>query len=215
MKTLLTPENCVMTLIDHQPQMIFGVESADRQSLMNNTVLVAKAAKVFNVPMVLSTIAAESLAGPIWPEIQDVFPEQTPIDRTTMNAWEDDAFRAAIEQTGRKKLVIAGLWTEVCVAFPALSAMEDGFEVYAIIDASAGMSNEAHSVSLQRMVQAGVRPVTSMQVMLELQRDWARVATYNPVVDVITTNGGAYGVGLRYGKWALGEHADETKATNR
>ena len=132
-----------------------------------------------------------------------------------MNAWEDNTFRAAIEQTGRKKLVIAGLWTEVCVAFPALSAMEDGFEVYAIIDASAGMGDEAHTSAIQRMVQAGVRPVTSMQVMLELQRDWARVATYNPVVDVITTNGGAYGVGLRYGKWALGEHADETKATNR
>lgn len=206
---LLTPHNSTLILIDHQPQMAFGVQSIDRQLLKNNTVGLAKAGKIFHVPTILTTVAAKSFSGDIWPEIQAVFPEIRPIDRTTMNSWEDANFLNAVQATGRKKLVIAALWTEVCLAFPAISAIEEGYEVYAVVDASGGTSVEAHNAAIQRCVQAGVHPVTWLQVALEWQRDWARGATYDAVMQLAKDHAGAYGIGVVYAKSILGEHASE------
>lgn len=195
---LLTPTNCTLALIDHQPQMFFGVQSTDRQTIINNVVGLAKAAKIFNVPTVLTTVAAKDFSGPIMFQIQDVFPDQVPINRSTMNAWEDKNFVAAIEKTKRKKIVMAALWTEVCLAFPAISAIQAGYEVYAVVDASGASTTEAHKTAIKRMMQAGVIPVTWLQVMCELQRDWARKETYAAVMKLIKEHAGAYGCGVFY-----------------
>jgi nicotinamidase-related amidase len=208
---LLDPDDCVLTLIDHQPQMLFGVASHEHVLLVNNTVALAKAAKLFNVPCVLTTVAADSFSGPLLPEIQAVFPEQIPIDRTTMNSWEDESFRQAILATGRKKIILAGLWTEVCGTFPALSALKDNFEVYIATDACGDISIEAHERAVQRLIQSGAVPMTSLQVMFEWQRDWARALTYEGVMGILKAHS-AYGVGIRYAKFALGEHASEAGA---
>jgi nicotinamidase-related amidase len=196
--SLLTPENSTVIFIDHQPQMTFGVASIDRQLLLNNTVGLAKAAKVFNVPTILTTVETQSFSGYMWPQLLDVFPDQTPIERTSMNSWEDSQFVAEVERIGRKKLVIAALWTEVCLAFPAIQAMEAGYEVYAVVDASGGTSQVAHDMAIQRVVQAGAVPVTWQQVMLEYQRDWARKETYNAVIEIVKQHSGAYGFGVEY-----------------
>ncbi|MFI2261344.1 hydrolase [Streptomyces tubercidicus] len=204
---LLTPDNCAVLFVDHQPQMFFGTGSGDRTAIINSTVGLAKAAKTFDVPVVLSTVAAESFSGPILPQLADVFPEQKIIDRTSMNAWEDPAFVEAVKATGRKKLVIAGLWTEVCVVLPALSALAQGYEVYVVSDASGGVSPQAHEHAIQRMIQVGAVPVTWVQVLLELQRDWARVESYLPVMDVVKEHAGAYGLGVVYAQAVIGAHA--------
>ena len=209
--TLLTPQNHALLLIDHQPQMAFAVQSIDRQTLVNNVTGLAKAAKVFKVPTVLTTVAADSFSGPLFPEIQAVFPEQKPIDRTSMNSWDDSNFRKAVEQTGRKKVVIAALWTEVCLVLPAIDMLQAGYEVYVITDASGGVSSEAHERAIQRLIQAGAVPMTWLQYMLELQRDWARQETYYPVLEIAIKHGGAYGTGINYAKFALGAHANEGK----
>lgn len=208
-KPLLTPTDHALILIDHQPQMAFGVQSIDRATLLNNTVGLAKSAAAFNVPTILTTVAAESFSGPIWPEIQAVFPEFPPIDRTTMNSWEDLAFRRAVESTGRKRLVMAALWTEVCLAFPAIDAIHDGYDVCIVTDASGGTTVEAHERAITRMVQAGATPITWLQYLLELQRDWARVETYEATTGIARQHAGAYGIGLNYAKAMLGEHATE------
>jgi nicotinamidase-related amidase len=195
---LLTPANSTVIFIDHQPQMAFGVTSIDRQLLLNNTVALAKSAKAFNVPVVLTTVETKSFSGAMWPQLLDLFPGQTPIERTTMNAWEDANFRAEIERLGRKKLVIAALWTEVCLAFPAIEAVRDGYDVYAIADASGGTSPEAHNWAMQRMIQAGVIPATWQQVLLEYQRDWARKETYDAVGAIVKQHSGAYGMGVEF-----------------
>jgi nicotinamidase-related amidase len=195
---LLSPTNCVLALIDHEPQMFFGVQSTDRETIINNVVGLAKTAKIFKVPTVLTTVAAKSFSGPLIPQIQAVFPNQKPIDRTSMNSWEDKNFVAAIEKTQRKKIIMAALWTEVCLAFPAISAIKAGYEVYAVIDASGASTLEAHEMAIQRMIQAGVIPVTWLQVMCELQRDWARQETYAAVMELIKEHGGAYGTGVFY-----------------
>ncbi|MBY0404884.1 MAG: hydrolase [Cyanobacteria bacterium] len=209
---LLTPENCTLILIDHQPQMAFGVESMDRQTLVNNVTGLAKAAKIFDVPVVLTTVAADSFSGPFFKQVLDIFPGVNPIDRTTMNSWEDDNFVAAVEKTGRKKLVIAALWTEVCLTFPAICAIEEGYEVYIVTDASGGTSPEAHERAIQRCIQAGAIPVTWLQVALEFQRDWARTETYDAVMSLAKDYAGAYGLGVYYAKSMLGEHANESGA---
>ncbi|XGV94764.1 MAG: hydrolase [Leptolyngbya sp. BL-A-14] len=196
--SLLTPENCTVILIDHQPQMTFGVTSIDRQLLINNTVGLAKAAKVFNVPVILTTVETKSFSGYMWPQILELFPGKEPIERSSMNSWEDANFVAEVERLGRKKLVIAALWTEVCLAFPAIQALEAGYEVYAVADASGGTSQVAHDTALQRVVQAGAVPVTWIQVLLEFQRDWARRETYNDVMAIVKEHAGAYGVGVEY-----------------
>ncbi len=195
---LLTPQNCVLALIDHEPQMFFGVQSTDRQTIINNVVGLAKAAKIFKVPTVLTTVAAKTFSGPMIPQLQAVFPNQKPIDRTSMNSWEDKNFVAAIKKTKRKKIVMAALWTEVCLAFPALSALNEGYEVYAVIDASGASSIEAHEMAIKRMTQAGIIPVTWLQVLCELQRDWARKETYGAVMELLKEHAGAYGNGVFY-----------------
>ncbi|WP_189269314.1 hydrolase [Streptomyces fuscichromogenes] len=204
---LLTPDNCAVLFVDHQPQMFFGTGSSDRTAIINSTVGMAKAAKAFDVPVVLSTVAAESFSGPIMPQLAEVFPEQKIIDRTTMNAWEDLSFVEAVKATGRKKLVIAGLWTEVCVVLPVLSAIAQGYEVYVVADASGGVTPQAHEHAIQRMVQSGATPVTWVQVLLELQRDWARAETYGAVMDVVKEHAGAYGLGVVYAQAVIGSHA--------
>ena len=195
---LLTPQNSSLLLIDHQPQMIFGVRSHDRQALRNNVEALAKAAKTFKVPTVLTTVAAESFSGPLIPEIKNVFPENKIYDRTSMNTWDDAGVVKDLADTGRKKLVMAALWTEVCLNMAALDAMADGYEVYIVTDASGGTSNEAHDMAVERLVQAGAIPVTWQQVMLEWQRDWARQETYEAVTGIAKQHSGAYGVGIEY-----------------
>ncbi|MFB6877479.1 hydrolase [Streptomyces sp. NPDC056323] len=204
---LLTPDNCAVLFIDHQPQMFFGTGSGDRTAIINSTVGLAKAARVFDVPVVLSTVAAESFSGPILPQLADVFPGQKIVDRTSMNAWEDEAFVEAVKATGRKKLVIAGLWTEVCVVLPTLSAIAQGYEVYVVTDASGGVSPQAHEHAVQRMNQGGAIPVTWVQVLLELQRDWARTETYVATTDVVKEHAGAYGLGVVYAHSMIDPHA--------
>lgn len=196
--SLLTPDNCVVTLIDHQPQMLFGVNSIDRQTLINNTIALAKTAKVFKVPMVLSTVETKSFSGYLWPQLVAVYPDQQPIERSSMNAWEDKNYVAAIERTGRKKIVLAGLWTEVCVCFPAIQAMEAGYEVYVVADACGDVNQMAHDMAMHRVIQAGAVPVVWLQVLLEFQRDWARRETYDAVMDIVKQHAGAYGVGVEY-----------------
>ena len=197
-KGLLTPDNCVVALIDHQPQMMFGVAGVDRQSIINNTVALGKAARVFDVPVVLTTVETKSFSGNLWPQIRAVFPEQPAIERSSMNAWDDKNFVAAIKATGRKKIVLAGLWTEVCVAFPSVQAIHDGYEVYVVEDCCGDVSQLAHDNAMKRVIQAGAKPVTSLQVMLEFQRDWAEKDTYDAVMDIVKTHYGAYGVGVEY-----------------
>lgn len=208
---LLTPGNCLLLLIDHQPQMAFATHSIDSQTLVNNVTGLAKSAKVFGVPTILTTVAAESFSGPVFSQIQDVFPDIRPIDRTTMNAWEDKTVVDAVIRTGRKKLVIAALWTEVCLATAVLSALDDGFEVYIVTDASGGVSSEAHERAIQRMIQAGAVPTTWLQVLLEWQRDWARQDTYDAVLTVAKEHGGAYGLGIGYAKAMFGGHEGAEK----
>ncbi|MFD7880284.1 hydrolase [Streptomyces sp. NPDC059766] len=204
---LLTPDNCAVLFVDHQPQMFFGTGSGDRTAIINSTLGLAKAAKVFDVPVVLSTVAAESFSGPILPQLADVFPDRKIIEPTTKKRWLENAIVKAVKATGRRRLVIAGLWTEVCVVLPTLSALAQGYEVYVVTDASGGVSPQAHEHAVQRMIQAGAVPVTWVQVLLELQRDWARTETYVPVTEVVKEHGGAYGLGLVYAQAVIGAHA--------
>lgn len=195
---LLDKDNSALIFIDHQPQMSFGVANIDRQQLKNNVVGLAKAGKIFKVPTLFTSVETESFSGYIWPELLAVHPEITPIERTSMNSWEDAAFVKAVEATGRKKLVISALWTEVCLTFPALMALEAGYEVYVVTDTSGGTSVDAHERSIDRMVQAGAIPVTWQQVLLEYQRDWARKETYDAVMELVREHSGAYGMGVDY-----------------
>ena len=197
-KGLLTPDNCVVAIIDLQPQMLFGVANFDRQMIINNNVALAKTARVFEVPVVLSTVETKSFSGNIWPQIQAVFPNRTPIERTSMNSWDDKNFVAAIEKTGRKKIVLAGLWTETCVALPTVQAIHDNYEVYVVEDCCGDISQLAHDNAMKRVIQAGAKPVTSLSVMLELQRDWAERDTYDAVMDIVKSHYGAYGAGVEY-----------------
>ena len=195
---LLNPQNSAIIFIDHQPQMTFGVANIDRQTLFNNVLLLAKAARIFKVPTILTTVETKSFSGNMWPQLLDIFPGQMPIERTSMNSWGDEKFVAAVEATGKKKLVMAALWTEVCLAFPALEAIKAGYEVYAVEDASGGTSIVAHNAAMRRVEQAGAVPVTSLQVLLEYQRDWAHKETYDEVIAVVKEHCGAYGQGVEY-----------------
>jgi nicotinamidase-related amidase len=203
-KSLIDPSNHTLILIDHQPQMAFATKSIDAVMLRNNAALVASAARVFGVSTILTTVAEKSFAGPIFSEIRKALPELDVIDRTTMNTWEDARITDRINKIGKNRIVLGGLWTSVCIVGPALSALEQGFEVYVISDACGDVSAEAHDRAIDRMVQAGARPMTSLQYLLELQRDWARSATYEPVVNVAQELGGAYGLGLVYAKSMFG-----------
>ena len=196
---LLTPKNCQVIFIDHQPQMAFGVQSMDRQVLKNNTVALAKAAKVFGVPVTITTVETLSFSGHTYPELLAVFPEQPLLERTSMNSWDDQKVRDSLAAHGRKKVVVSGLWTEVCNNSFALDAMrEGGYEIYMVADASGGTTSMAHDCAMLRMVQVGVVPVTWQQVMLEWQRDWARRDTYDAVMGIVREHSGAYGMGVDY-----------------
>jgi nicotinamidase-related amidase len=196
---LLTPANCQVIFIDHQPQMAFGVQSIDRQVLKNNTVGLAKAAKIFQIPTTITTVETSAFSGHTYPELLDVFPDAKLLERSSMNSWDDQKVRDALAANGKKKVVVSGLWTEVCNNSFALCAMlEGGYEIYMVADASGGTSVAAHDYAMQRMIQAGVIPVTWQQVLLEWQRDWARRDTYDAVMALVKEHSGAYGMGVDY-----------------
>ncbi len=203
-KTLLNPSNHLLIMIDHQSQMAFATKSIDAITLRNNAALVAKAADEFKVPTILTTVAEKSFSGPMFDEIKAVFADAPVIDRTTMNTWEDARIAERVNQIGKAKIVFAGLWTSVCIVGPTLSALDQGFEVYVIADACGDVSDEAHQRAMERMIQAGVRPMTALQYLLELQRDWARGETYDATVATSIAHGGSYGLGLIYAKSMFG-----------
>jgi len=211
-KTLLTPDDHVLILIDHQSQMAFATHSIDAITLRNNTALVAHGAKGFGVPTILTTVAEKSFSGPIFDEIIAAFPGEPMIDRTTMNCWEDKHVTERVNEIGKPRLVLAGLWTGVCIVGPSLSALDQGFEVHVIADACGDVSDEAHNRAMDRMVQAGVRPMTSVQYLLELQRDWARSGTYDMTRGIARTWGGSYGLGLAYASAMLLGHSEAEAA---
>src|ERR1700674_811646 len=183
-KGLLTPDNCVVALIDHQPQMLFGVSSTDRQSIINNTLAFAKATQVFGLPVVLSTVETKSFSGYMWPQLAALFPGRTPIERSSMNSWDDKNFVAAIEKTGKKKVILAGLWTETCIALPTVQMIHDGYEIYVAEDCCGDVSQLAHDNAMRRVIQAGAKPVTALSTMLEWKADGGQRDTSDPVMAV-------------------------------
>jgi nicotinamidase-related amidase len=193
---LLTPQTSVLVLIDHQPFQFANLHSHEPTMIVNNVVGMAKAAKGFNVPTILTTVLEER-GGHIIKGLQDVFPDQRPIDRTTLNSWEDSRVVDAVKKTGRKQLIFAALWTEICLAYPVIHSLADGYDVFFITDASGGVSREAHDMAVQRMIQAGATPITWMGVMSEWQRDWAREATFSAVAGVMG-HAGATGVAYQW-----------------
>lgn len=196
---VLTPENSQIIFIDHQPQMAFGVQSIDRQVLKNNTVGLAKAAKAFNIPATITTVETDSFSGHTYPELLDVFPDLPLLERTSMNSWDDQKVRDSLAKNQRKKIIVSGLWTEVCNLTFALSALHDtDYEIYMVADASGGTTKEAHDYAMQRMIQVGVIPVTWQQVLLEWQRDWAKRDSYDAVMNIVREHSGAYGMGVDY-----------------
>jgi len=194
---MLTPNNCVLVLVDHQPFQVSGVKNIDAALMINNVVALAKTAKAFGVPTLLSTVLKDR-GGLLIKQLQDVFPEQTPIDRTTINTWEDERCVEWVQKTGRKKIVMAALWTEICLAFPVIHALGDGYDVFFVTDASGGTSVEAHEMGIQRMIQAGAVPLTWGVFMAELQRDWAREETAGKVAEILLEHGGASATNLAW-----------------
>lgn len=197
---LVSPADHTLILIDFQSQMAFATNSIDPVSLRNNAGLVASAAAGFGVSTILTTVAAKSFSGPMFSEVTEPFPGQALLDRTSMNTWEDVAVIARVNAIGKDRIVLAGLWTSVCIVGPALSALAQGYEVYVIADACGDVSPEAHERAVQRMVQAGARPMTALQYLLELQRDWARSETYDMTTGVAKRFGGGYGLGITYAR---------------
>jgi nicotinamidase-related amidase len=197
-KGLLTPDNCAVAFIDHQPQMLFGTSNFDRQSIINNTVALAKATRIFDVPVVLTTVETKSFSGNMWPQLKAVFPGQEPIERSSMNSWDDPKFVNAIAKTGKKKIILAGLWTETCIALPTIQAIHDGYEIYVAEDCCGDVSQLNHDNAMRRVIQAGAKPVTALSTMLEWQRDWAQRDTYDAVMDLVKNHFGAYGIGVEY-----------------
>jgi nicotinamidase-related amidase len=195
---LYTPQDSAIVFIDHQPQMTFGVANIDRTMLINNVTLLAKVAKEFNVPAVLTAVETESFSGYVWPQLLDVFPGQQVIERSSMNAWDDPGFRAAVEATGRKNIVMTGLWTEVCVAWPTIEMLGEGYEVYVVEDCCGATSAAAQEAALSRMVQAGAVRTTTIAALLEWQRDWKNKEHYNALMGILKQQAGAYGSGVEY-----------------
>jgi nicotinamidase-related amidase len=201
---LLSPQDHTLIMIDFQSQMAFATKSIDAVELRNNAALVAHAAKGFGVSTILTTVAEKSFSGPMFAEITEAFSGQKLLDRTSMNTWEDAPVIEEVNKIGKGRLVFCGLWTSVCIVGPTLSALAQGYEVYVIADACGDVSTEAHDRAMDRMVQAGVRPMTSLQYMLELQRDWARTETYDMTTGIAKKFGGAYGLGIIYAKTMFG-----------
>jgi nicotinamidase-related amidase len=203
LEALLTPENCVVLLIDHQPSQLANVNSHEPTMVINNVTGLARTAKAFGIPTILTTVGAKR-GGEIFKQLQVVFPDQKPIDRSLINSWEDPRVVEAVKKAGRKKLVIAALWTEMCLAMPALHAMGDGYDVYVVTDASGGASREAHDMAIRRMVAAGAQPITWLGMAGELQRDWARTERLGEVAQILFDHAGASGVVL---VWELANEA--------
>ncbi len=203
LSALLTPEESVLLLVDHQAFQFANLHSHEPQLVVGNVMALAKTAKVFDVPTILTTVL-EDRGGYIIKGIQDVFPDQKPINRTFINAWQDARLVAAVEKTNRKKLVIAGLWTEVCVAMPALQALGEGYDVFVVTDASGGVSVEAHAMGVERMILAGIKPITWLAVLCEWQRDWARTDKLGSLAAILQTHGGGSGVAFDWEAQLLG-----------
>jgi nicotinamidase-related amidase len=203
-KSLISPKDHTLILIDFQSQMSFATKSIDPIILRNNAALISQAAKGFGVSTILTTVAEKSFSGPMFSEITDAFPGQKLFDRTSMNTWEDAAVIEEINAIGKTRIVLAGLWTGVCIVGPTASAIDQGFEVYFIADACGDVSAEAHERAVERMIQLGAVPMTSLQYMLELQRDWARTETYDMTTGIAKKLGGGYGLGITYAKTMFG-----------
>lgn len=212
---LLTPDNSVLLMIDYQPQMAFGVENIDRQILKNNVIGLAKSAKLFQIPTVITSVETEGFSGYVFPELLDVFPSQNIIERSSMNSWDSDTVKTAIASTNRKKLILAGLWTEVCITMPTLCAMQEGYEIYVVEDACGGTTESAHNTAMTRMVQAGAIPITWLQLLLEWQRDWAKKTLYNGVMDIVREHCGAYGMGVDYAYTMVHKQPRRGKSTGK
>jgi nicotinamidase-related amidase len=195
---LYTPADSAIVFIDHQPQMIFGVANADPATLINNVTLLAKGAKEFNVPSVITAVETESFSGYVWPQLLDVFPGQPIVERSSMNSWNDAAFRKAIEATGRKNIIMTGLWTEVCVEWPTIEMLGAGYNIYVIEDCCGATSPAAQEAALSRMVQAGAVRLTTIVALLEWQRDWKNNEHYNELMGLLKSQAGAYGIGVEY-----------------
>jgi nicotinamidase-related amidase len=203
---LINSVDHALILIDFQSQMSFATKSIDAVNLRNNAAMIAQAAAGFKVPTILTTVAEKSFSGPMFSEVTEPFPDQKLLDRTSMNTWEDAAVIDEVNRIGKSRLVFAGLWTSVCIVGPTLSALDQGFEVYVVTDACGDVSTEAHERAVERMIQAGVRPMTALQYLLELQRDWARTETYDMTTGIAKKYGGAYGLGIIYAKSMFGAH---------
>ncbi|AYV46818.1 hydrolase [Caulobacter flavus] len=203
---LLTPTDHTLIMIDFQSQMAFATHSIDAITLRNNAGLVARAAAGFGVSTILTTVAEKSFSGPMFDEVTAPFPGKTLLDRTSMNTWEDAPVIEEINRIGKDRIVLAGLWTSVCIVGPALSALAQGYEVYVVTDACGDVSAEAHERAVERMIQAGARPITALQYLLEMQRDWARTETYDMTTGIAKTHGGAYGLGIIYAKSMFNAH---------
>jgi len=195
---LYTPQDSAIVFIDHQPQMLFGVANSDRATLINNVTLLAKVAKEFRVPAVLTAVETESFSGYIWPQLLDVFPGQQVVERSSMNSWDDPGFRKAIEATGKKNIVMTGLWTEVCVCWPTIEMLGAGYNIYVVEDCCGATSPAAQEAALSRMVQAGAVRLTTIAALLEWQRDWKNKEHYNALMALVKEQGGAYGAGVEY-----------------
>jgi nicotinamidase-related amidase len=203
MQDLLNPQNCALVLLDQQAGLQFGVQSMERQTLLNNSVALLESALAFDLPIVVSTSASKVYSGPLLPDLHALIPDQPSLERKNMNAWEDPAVKAAIEATGRKKLIFSGMLTEACISFAVLSALEASYECYVVGDACGGLTVAGHDLALQRMANKGAQLTSWLQVLLELQRDWTRHDTYDAARAVVEKNGGGYGVGLRYARQML------------
>jgi nicotinamidase-related amidase len=195
---LYTPNDTAVVFIDFQPQMTFGVANIDRATLVNNVVMLAKVAKEFGVPTIVTSVETESFSGYTWPQLLDVFPDQPVIERTSMNSWDDEGFREAIRATGRKNILMTGLWTEVCVTWPTIEMLGEGYHIYVVEDCCGATSNAAHDAALSRMVQAGATRLTAIGALLEFQRDWKNREHYDALMTLIKEHAGAYGGGVEY-----------------
>src|SRR3989440_5906271 len=204
LQALLTPDESVLLLIDHQPFQFANLHSHEPTMVVNNVIALAKTAKIFNVPTILTTVLEER-GGKLIKGLQDVFPDQKPIDRTFINTWEDSRVVSAVKKTGRKKIIMAALWSEICLAMPAIQAAGEGYEVYAVTDASGGVSAEAHDMAVRRMAMAGVVPITWMAVASELQRDWAREDTAKALGETVLDHAGATGTAFAWELQLLGQ----------
>ena len=183
-KGLLTPQNCAVVFLDHQPPMLAALSSPERNDLLESVLVLARAAKIFGVPVILSVIEFKDFAGHLAPQLSDQFPDQPPLKRTSMNAWDDARFVAAIKQTGRRNFLLAALWSEACLVFPALQMLEEGYGIYVVKDASWGTNRAAHEMALRRVEQAGGVSLTALQVLLEFQRDWGKSDHYEEVMAI-------------------------------